>query len=312
MTPLRARAQTVGRAMTLPNIASLLIWAAVASAQTAAPLPSFEVASVKVSAPSARPIPRLTGGPGTGSPGELIGSNVTLTLLLDRAYNLMPWQLIGPDWLKSEKYDIDAKIPPGATKEQFLPMIQNLMVERFGLAAHWETRDLPIYEAVVAKGGPKLKEPEPLPSGAPRPEAGQPPTLKTMAKDKDGFPVLPPGAPRLVPFVVNGNTRITARMEPLAVLWADLERRLLRPVVDKTGLTGTYDFDLTYVPDEPVRNRSTLEAGPPDASQQSAGQAGVSDSSDAAPNLFAAIESQLGLRLESKKGARCRCWSSTM
>ena len=79
-----------------------------------------------------------------------------------------------------------------------------------------------------------------------------------MANDKDGFPVLPPGVPRLVPFVVNGNTRITARMEPLAVLWADLERRLLRPVVDKTGLTGTYDFDLTYVPDEPVRNRSTL------------------------------------------------------
>jgi uncharacterized protein (TIGR03435 family) len=57
------------------------------------------------------------------------------------------------------------------------------------------------------------------------------------------------------------------------------------------------------VPDEPVRNRSTLEAGPPDASQQSAGRAGVSDSSDAAPNLFAAIASQLGLRLESKKGA---------
>jgi len=91
-------------------------------------------------------------------------------------------------------------------------------------------------------------------------------------------------------------------MESLSVLWADLERRLLRPVVDKTGLTGTYDFDLTYLPDEPVRNRSTLETGTTDGSQSPAGQVGVADSADAAPNLFAAIETQLGLRLESRKG----------
>src|ERR1039458_8605388 len=98
--------------MTLRNIASLLTWAAMAcAAQTTVPQPSFEVASVKVSAPSARPIFRMTGGPGTSSPGELIASNVALSLLLTRAYNLMPWQLIGPGWLSSGKYDIDAKIP---------------------------------------------------------------------------------------------------------------------------------------------------------------------------------------------------------
>src|ERR1017187_10021930 len=87
-----------------------------AQAQTA-PLPSFEVASSKPSAPSARPITRLTGGPGTSSPGQLIGDNVMLRLLLTRAYDLMPWQLIGADRLYSDKYDIAAKIPPGATKE---------------------------------------------------------------------------------------------------------------------------------------------------------------------------------------------------
>jgi bla regulator protein BlaR1 len=267
------------------------------------PLPSFEVASVKPSAPSARPITRLTGGPGTSSPGQLVGDNVMLRLLLTRAYDLMPWQLIGADRLYSDKYDIAAKIPPGATKERVNLMLQNLLVERFGLTAHWETRELPIYEAVVAEGGPKLKAPEPLPAGAPRPEPGQPLTLNMMAKDKDGFPVLPPGVPRFLPIVVNGSTRITARMEPITVLWADLERRLLRPVVDKTGLTGTYDFDLTYLPEEPVRHSSTLEGGPPDASQPSAGQAGVLDAgSDTAPNLFAAIKSQLGLKLESKRG----------
>jgi uncharacterized protein (TIGR03435 family) len=267
------------------------------------PLPSFEVASVKPSAPSARPITRLTGGPGTRSPGQLTGDNVMLRLLLTRAYDLMPWQLIGADRLYSDKYDIAAKIPPDATKERVNLMLQNLLVERFGLTAHWETRELPIYEAVVAEGGPKLKAPEPLPAGAPRPEPGQPLTLNMMAKDKDGFPVLPPGVPRFLPIVVNGSTRITARMEPITVLWADLERRLLRPVVDKTGLTGTYDFDLTYLPEEPVRHSSTLEGGPPDASQPSAGQAGVLDAgSDTAPNLFAAIKSQLGLKLESKRG----------
>jgi uncharacterized protein (TIGR03435 family) len=224
-------------------------------------------------------------------------------MLLTRAYNLKPWQqLVGPAWLNSDKYDIAAKIPPGATREQVNLMLQNMLTARFGFAAHSETRDLPVYEALVAKGGPRLREPE-------KPQAGQAPengallTTKTMEKDRDGFPVLPPGVPRRLLSQVNGSIRISARMEPVTLLWDELQGRLLRPIVDKTGLTGTYDFNLTFAPDTPTRTRSTTETGPTNTAEPTAGPPDLLNvASEPASSLIAAVESQLGLKLESKKG----------
>jgi bla regulator protein BlaR1 len=301
-----------GKKMLLASAAILVIAAPIvvgllnpprgrAQARTA-PLPSFEVASVKSAAATGLPDYwyRMTGGPRTNSPGQFICTHIALRALLLKAYELRSYQVVGPTLIDRGKYDIDAKIPPGATDEQFDLMLRDLLITRFGLAAHREMRHLPIYELVVAKGGPKLKEPEKPPVGQPAPAQpeppadGRPPTIK-MSLDKDGNPELPPGIPMMYLFGRNGASHISARMQTVAALLHHLEEIGL-PVVDKTGLTGMYDFNLTFV-------RKTVSVGPPAATEPPSGQAGVLGApSDPAPDLFAALESQLGLKLESAKG----------
>jgi len=219
-------------------------------------------------------------------------------MLIAAAYGLMPAQanlIFGPPSLDKASYDIAAKIPAGATAEQFYPMLQNLLAERFGLAVHWEQRDLPGYDLVVAKGGSKLREPEKPPVS---PESGQPPiSLAQMPVDKDGWQVFPPGIPRIGFFGRRGTAmgHVAARMQTVAALLRLLGSQIGRPVVDKTGLTGVYDFTLDLAP-------PAIMANPPAGPEPSAGQAGVLDSvSEPPPDLFAAFESQLGLKLLSTK-----------
>jgi uncharacterized protein (TIGR03435 family) len=129
--------------------------------------PTFEVASVKLDAPDA---PRIgtQGGPGTRDPERFSGRGMPLRLYLCIAFapanaNCHP-HISGPNWIDSEKYDVEVKIPPGTTKEQYQKMFQNLLTERFKLMLHHETRVLPAYELVVAKDGPKFKESAPAES----------------------------------------------------------------------------------------------------------------------------------------------------
>ena len=100
----------------------------------------------------------MRGGPGSPDPGQITYSNVSLKQVLTNAYGIKSYQISGPKWLDSERFDIVAKIAMGSTKEQFQMMLQNLLAERFKLAVHHETKELPIYALVVGKGGPKLKE----------------------------------------------------------------------------------------------------------------------------------------------------------
>lgn len=79
------------------------------------------------------------------------------------AYGVKNYQISGPPWLDTERFSIVAKAPPGAAKEQVLVMWQNLLAQRFQLKLHRETNDIPIYELVVGKNGPKLKESAPDP-----------------------------------------------------------------------------------------------------------------------------------------------------
>jgi uncharacterized protein (TIGR03435 family) len=114
----------------------------------------------------------------------------TLKNLLMNAYDVKNYQITGPSWLDTERFDINATMPPDTTKEQFRVMLQNLLAERFKLTIHWETKELPVYSLVVNKGGPKLNEsepsapvdpdapPQPLPPGPSQPKIGP-----------DGFPI---------------------------------------------------------------------------------------------------------------------------
>jgi uncharacterized protein (TIGR03435 family) len=188
-------------------------------------------------------------------------------------------QISGPGWIDSEKYDVAVNIPRGTTKEQYQRMLQNLLTERFQLVLHHETKVLPVYELVVAKDGPKLKESAATPNDdAPNP--GQPGKIET---DKDGFPLLPPGRPGFTSsFGPGALSHWTARQQPISALARSLSFPTAagRQVIDKTGLTGKYDFTLVY---------DMRVAGAPAADD------------DPSLIVFDAVQKQLGLKLVDAK-----------
>jgi uncharacterized protein (TIGR03435 family) len=238
----------------------------------------FDVASVKPAPPQSAGRVRagMRGGPGTSDPEQITFTNVTLLSVLLRAYNVKTYQLTGPDWLSSERYEIVAKIPPDTTKEECNLMLQNLLSERFHLAVHHETKELQGYELIRVKTGPKLKSsteagPDVQPTEAPK-------------RDANGFPQL--SAPGLVIMEgVRGTAVVsflTAKAQPLSALVELLSKEFRLPVDDRTGLTGKFDFTLEFAPQAP----GSLT---PDAANESA------------PNLISAVPQQLGLKLDPKK-----------
>ena len=153
---------------------------------------TFEVASIKPSAiqPNGRyGNYRMAGGPGTNDPGRMVLENFDIRSLILKAYDLPMYRLIVPDWTFDVRFDVNANIPAGTTKEQFLAMQQNLLATRLGLVVHREKKEMPVYELVVAKGGSKLKEAAP-----PGEEADISASfVNGMKRDDEGFPILPPG-----------------------------------------------------------------------------------------------------------------------
>jgi uncharacterized protein (TIGR03435 family) len=231
----------------------------------------FEVASVKpaVQAPGIRSRMRSDGD-------RIIFTYVTLTSVLLRAYDIKTYQLSGPGWLGSERYDITAKIPAGATKEEVNRMLQRLAADRFHLVSHHETRQMQGYELVRTKAEPKLKRSTEAGSEVQPTEAPE--------TDANGFAKLT--APGLVILEgVRGKavvSFVTARAQPLSALVELLGKEFRMPVSDETGLKGKFDFTLEFAPEAP---------GVP--------LPGAGD--DAAPNMMDAIPQQLGLRLAPRK-----------
>jgi uncharacterized protein (TIGR03435 family) len=194
-----------------------------------------------------------------------------------RAYDVKNYQVTCPAWLSTERYDIVAKVPPGTTKEQFNMMLQNLVAERFRLALHHESREFQGYELVAGKSGSKLKVSED--SG---PAAGEP--AAPSKTDANGFPQL--DGPGLVMMEgVKGRAVIsylTAKSQPLSALVEMLSREFRMPIVDKTGLTGKFDFKLEFAPQPPgALTPDTMDEG--------------------GSNLLSAVQQQLGLRLSPSK-----------
>ena len=124
-----------------------------------APGQTFDAASVKLTGPDVQQPFTITGGPGTNDPG-LFRARITMYSLLAKAFDVSTDQITGPAWLRDVAYNytLVATMLPNTTKKQFHKMLQNLLVERFHLVFHRETRDFPGYELVVDKGGPKFKE----------------------------------------------------------------------------------------------------------------------------------------------------------
>ncbi len=184
--------------------------------------PSFEVASVRPHDPQANDSPGRTGGPGTHDPEHYFARGMPLRILLCTAFAAADCQqqISGPGWIDSEKYDLAANVPPGTTKEQFQKMLQNLLTERFQLVLRQETKILPVYELVIAKNGPKLKESSEAPPGNDPPSSSGP--TEKVEHDQNGYPILPPGVPAFTRSFKGGLAHWAAQQQTMSELAARL------------------------------------------------------------------------------------------
>jgi uncharacterized protein (TIGR03435 family) len=162
--------------------------------------PAFEVISIKASPPPEGNTMSSwsRGGPGSRDPGRWSCENLSTWNLLLIAFDLRPNELVAPDWIHQTIFNIEAKVPAGAKREQFRDMMQNMLKDRFGLKFHREPKELPGYELVVAKGGPKLTESGPEPPGGVPPGEGRSVGPGGATLGPDGFPVIPPGRPGII------------------------------------------------------------------------------------------------------------------
>jgi uncharacterized protein (TIGR03435 family) len=286
----------------LPLAATLVCAAA---AQTGGPPTAFEVASIKPAAPQdmGRMRIMMRGGPGTDDPGQITYVNVPLRNIVMNAYGVKNFQISGPGWLDTGHFDVLAKVPKGATEEDLKIMLQNLLAERFQLKLHREKKELPIYALVVARNGPKLKESaEDTPAAADAP-APPPPSGGRVTVGKDGFPQMPRGGRGgMMMMINNGRLRLAGYKQSISAMTDMLSNQVGRPVVDQTGLTGKYDFSLEFAPEEGQMMRGPMGAMPPPPPGAGPGPADSAPDSPAPANLFTALQEQLGLKLEPKKG----------
>ena len=217
----------------------------------------FEAASIKPSPP--QPMGMMRIGIQMLPGGRISMTGVTVKIMIQRAYGVRDFQIVGgPAWLDSDQYDIIAKPEGTATPDQVKLMTQALLADRFQLKFHRETKELPTYALVVAKGGPKFPASEVVPEGSDKPKGTR---------------------------ISVGRGQFTLQGAAMAALANQLGQILGRSVIDKTELTGNYDFNLEWTPDE---------------SQPGGDHPSPADAQG--PSIFTALQDQLGLKVESTKG----------
>jgi uncharacterized protein (TIGR03435 family) len=222
-------------------------------------------------------------------PGRLT-ANASLQMLMQNAYGVQAFQIAaGPVWLNSDRFAIEAKADGNATRDQILLMLQSLLEERYQLKVHRETRQLPVYALVAAKGGLRLE--------SPKEGACVEPTTDTPPDWAGGRMTPPQDGP--LPPAHCGTLRVmlgvpAAQMQGGKIAMAELARSLSlvmdRTVIDRTGFTGLSDIRLSFLPDD-----STAAMPPPPPGAAPALEM-------KAPSILTALQEQLGLRLESTRG----------
>lgn len=244
--------------------------------------PAYDAASIRPVKPGGSTL----GTPGIiNTPDGLTGRQITVRYLIHMAYNVQARQVTGePQWCDSEQYDIDAKMDPAFAEElqkigekksasQRQIMLQNLLKQRFNLAFHMDSRELPVYLLEVAKNGPKLRQAMPGYVG---------PGDMSDAEGKRATDAV---------FISFGGA-VAGQAASLSTLANALSRQLDRPVLDKTGITGTFYFTFKFSPDRLSVPSATAATGQP----------APVPSDPNGPNLEDALRDNLGLKLEKGKG----------
>jgi uncharacterized protein (TIGR03435 family) len=257
-------------------VAGFLLIACCAFAQPAASHPEFEVASIKLNKSAAA---FAMARPSAG--GRFTLTNIPLQFAITMAYRVKDFQLSGaPVWLTSERYDIEAKAEGNPSRDAMLPMLQTLLEDRLQLKFHHETKELPVYALVVAKAG-KLHVAE----GECGPGPDKPPPPPEPGK----LPAAPCGGSFIFP------GRLSGQKVAISQLIDSLSRLTSRVILDKTNLTGKYDINLDYTPEQGQFQAPPGGGSPP-------GMPPLPPIDPNGPSLFTALQEQLGLKLESQKG----------
>lgn len=249
------------------TVAAGIAAACAAFGQSAAGPLNFEAASIK-------PTPLSVDGRyavrSRADPGRLEYSSFTLKAIVQQACEVRDFQISGPDWMASTRFDVVATLPAGAPRSGVPGMLRSLLAERFKMSVHRETRDVPVYVLLVGKSGPHMKE------AAVDPNAPPPDNGRRTGGPTPGLDCGPTGetAPPAGWMINKGPGHLQGHTMNMVSVANTLAALLGRPVVDQTGLKAGYDFDLDYAPTADVD--------------------GVS--------IFTAVQSQLGLKLDAKKG----------
>jgi uncharacterized protein (TIGR03435 family) len=199
---------------------------------------------------------------------------MSLAELIRTAYDVKPYQVSGPDWMEAQRFDITAKLPEGAAKDQAPAMLRALLADRFKMTMHREKKDHPIYALVVAKDGPKLKESAPVPAAA---ATGGPtgPVRTSMSA---------------------AGQHIEAQAITLPAL-ADLLAPLVdRPVVDMTELKGTYQLTI----DIPTKEVMAMVAKQAAAAGIALPPGAGAPADPTGGSIFQTVQ-QFGLKLDPRK-----------
>ncbi len=205
-------------------IALLAAGAGIAGPQDARP--AYEAASVKANNSESG------SSSSNGSKGQIVFTNVSLKRLIERAYNVKPFQVTSPDWTENVHFDIAAKYPPDTKNEDRALMLRTLLEDRFKLAVHHDSKELPGFALVEAKGGFKLKPVEAAGGSSAKDYGGR---VRTLTVKHTSIPSI-----------------------------ADLLARLLgETVVDKTGIEGVYDFEFKWTADDMDGSTSSTSNGDP-------------------------------------------------
>ncbi len=229
----------------LSVIALFVVCAAAAPAE-------FEVATVKPTPPGSGEPVDIRFEPG----GRLIVTNQPLAVMVRYAYGVKRWQISNaPGWFDTDRFDISAKADGNPNRDEMLKMFQALLEERFKMSIRRETKEGPVYDLIVVKGGPKLAPAQPL-----------------KENEHAGVFTYSTGSPQQA---AASYARV-GKHATMAMLASALEDQAKRPVIDKTGLKGEFDFRVEFAADD-----SHL---------------------DEFASFFTAVQEQLGLKLESTKG----------
>lgn len=247
--------------------AGLIVFAWAAFGQSS-DKPMFEAASVKPAPPPTGMGLMVRMG---GDAGRINWNNVALKDMIAQAYDVKDFQISGPEWLRSARFDVVATMPEGTTPEQRRLMLQNLLAERFQLSTHRESKDMQIFALVVTKGGPKIKPSE------------------VQVEAKGGRMMFGPEGLECKQMAMSGLAQMLAR-------------QMARPVLDMTELKGVYDFKLKYTMDEGMRGNMMAGMPPPPPRPDGGGEKAEARGQENGPSIFAAVQEQLGLKLEARKG----------